>query len=53
MTEVTYGGDVVIDRCTNCHGLWFDSGEADLLKKKWMGTPWIPVTQRRPELGRC
>ncbi len=37
MTEVTYGGDVVIDRCTNCQGLWFDSGEAELLKGKWMG----------------
>ena len=37
MIEVTYGGDVTIDRCTNCQGLWFDSGEADLLKSKWMG----------------
>jgi Zn-finger nucleic acid-binding protein len=37
MTEITYGGDVVIDRCTNCDGLWFDHGEAELLKNKWMG----------------
>ena len=37
MTEITYGGDVVIDRCTNCEGLWFDTGEAELLKGKWMG----------------
>ena len=37
MTEITYGGDVVIDRCTNCQGLWFDTGEAELLKGKWMG----------------
>ena len=37
MTEVTYGGDMVIDRCTNCHGLWFDTGEAEKLKGKWMG----------------
>jgi len=37
MEEVSYGGDVLIDRCTNCHGLWFDQGEADLLKGKWMG----------------
>jgi len=37
MTEVTYGGDVVIDRCTNCQGLWFDTGEAEVLKSKWMG----------------
>ena len=31
------GGDVVIDRCTHCQGLWFDSGEAERLKGKWMG----------------
>ncbi len=37
MEEVAYGGDVLIDRCTNCQGLWFDQGEADLLKGKWMG----------------
>ncbi len=36
MEEVTYG-DVTIDRCTNCMGLWFDTGEADQLKSKWMG----------------
>ncbi|MEM9254024.1 MAG: zf-TFIIB domain-containing protein [Pseudomonadota bacterium] len=37
MEEVSYGGDLVIDRCTNCGGLWFDHGEAELLKSKWMG----------------
>ena len=37
MTEVTYGGDLTIDRCTNCQGLWFDTGEVEILKKKWMG----------------
>ena len=37
MDEVSYGGDVLIDRCTNCQGLWFDQGEAELLKSKWMG----------------
>lgn len=37
MDEITYGGDLVIDRCTNCLGLWFDEGEAELLKSKWMG----------------
>ncbi|MEH6567821.1 MAG: zf-TFIIB domain-containing protein [Halioglobus sp.] len=36
MEEITYG-DVTIDRCTNCAGLWFDTGEADQLKAKWMG----------------
>jgi len=37
MDEITYGGDVVIDRCTHCKGLWFDHGEAQHLKGKWMG----------------
>jgi Zn-finger nucleic acid-binding protein len=36
MEEITYG-EVAIDRCTNCQGLWFDTGEADVLKAKWMG----------------
>jgi Zn-finger nucleic acid-binding protein len=36
MDEVTYG-EVTIDRCTNCGGLWFDHGEAEQLKDKWMG----------------
>jgi uncharacterized protein len=36
MEEITYG-DVTIDRCTNCAGLWFDDDEADRLKDKWMG----------------
>jgi Zn-finger nucleic acid-binding protein len=37
MEEISYGGDLKIDRCTNCKGLWFDPGEAELLKGKWMG----------------
>ena len=36
MEEITYG-QVTIDRCTNCQGLWFDTGEAEQLKKQWMG----------------
>ena len=40
MDEITYG-DVTIDRCTNCAGLWFDTGEADQLKEKWMGEGFI------------
>ena len=31
MEEVVHG-DVTIDRCTNCHGLWFDTDEAHQLK---------------------
>ena len=29
MKEITYGGDVVVDRCTHCQGIWFDVGEAE------------------------
>jgi Zn-finger nucleic acid-binding protein len=36
MEEVTYGRDMTVDRCTNCMGIWFDIGEAELLKGKWM-----------------
>ena len=27
---------MVVDRCTACFGIWFDSGEAERLKDKWM-----------------
>jgi Zn-finger nucleic acid-binding protein len=37
MDEISYGGDLLIDRCTNCHGMWFDNDEAERLKSKWMG----------------
>ena len=33
MVEVTCKG-VVIDRCSACKGIWFDSGEAEALSKK-------------------
>ena len=33
MDEVTYE-EVTIDRCSNCHGLWFDGDEAHQLKLK-------------------
>ena len=35
MEEVTCK-DVVIDRCSACKGIWFDSGEAETLSKKWV-----------------
>ena len=31
MDEITHG-EVTIDRCTNCQGLWFDADEAEQLK---------------------
>ncbi|MEX2489630.1 MAG: zf-TFIIB domain-containing protein [Pseudomonadales bacterium] len=36
MEEVTYGRTLTVDRCTGCKGLWFDVGEAESLKGKWM-----------------
>ncbi len=30
--EVVIHGEVEIDRCTHCHGLWFDADEAHRLK---------------------
>ncbi len=29
-------GQVIIDKCESCQGLWFDHGEAEALKGKWM-----------------
>ena len=29
-------GSVVVDQCENCQGLWFDHGEAEALKGRWM-----------------
>lgn len=35
-TLSTLSGGVTVDRCTNCKGIWFDIGEAEQLKEKWM-----------------
>ena len=32
----TLKGKVTVDRCSGCRGLWFDIGEAEALKEKWM-----------------
>ncbi len=32
----TLSGNIEIDRCTGCKGIWFDVGEAEALKDKWM-----------------
>ena len=32
----TLHGGVMVDRCTKCYGMWFDIGEAEQLKDKWM-----------------
>ena len=35
-TLSTLNGGVTVDKCSACRGLWFDLGEAELLKEKWM-----------------
>ena len=35
-TLSTLSGGVTVDRCSQCRGMWFDIGEAELLKGKWM-----------------
>ena len=35
-TLSTLKGGVTVDRCTKCKGMWFDVGEAEALKDKWM-----------------
>ncbi len=48
-TLSTLKGGVTVDRCTGCHGLWFDIGEAETLKDKWMSDF---VDSGDPEVGR-
>lgn len=49
MEEVTYGRNMTVDRCTNCKGIWFDIGEAETLKGKWMSEF---VDSGDPEVGK-
>lgn len=36
-TEVVSYDEIQVDRCTNCSGLWFDTGELEQLRKDtWM-----------------
>ena len=59
MEEVTYGRNMTIDRCTNCKGIWFDVGEAEELKGKWMsefldsGDSQIGMEYNRIEEIKC
>ncbi len=45
----TLSGDVVVDRCTGCAGIWFDIGEAETLKDKWMSDY---IDSGDPKVGR-
>lgn len=35
-TVSTLKGLVTIDQCEHCKGMWFDNGEAEILKTEWM-----------------
>ena len=35
MVEVNYG-EVTVDRCVSCQGIWFDKGEAEALSDRWI-----------------
>lgn len=48
-TLSTLSGGVTIDRCTSCKGLWFDIGEAEQLKDKWMSDY---IDDGDPQVGR-
>ena len=58
MFEVTCEG-VVIDRCTGCKGIWFDTGEAEQLSRKWIaefidiGDPDVGVEQDSLDTVPC
>jgi Zn-finger nucleic acid-binding protein len=58
----TLHGQVHIDQCEGCKGIWFDNGEAEQLKKDWMadfldsGDPEVGKTYnavRDIECPRC
>ncbi len=57
--EETAMGRVVVDRCTECHGIWFDLGEAEQLKGQWMseviddGNPVVDREQNRVRDVNC
>lgn len=48
MDEISYG-NLKVDRCTGCQGIWFDTGEAEALKERWMGEA---LDTGDPEVGK-
>lgn len=48
-TLSTLKGGVAVDQCTNCSGIWFDNGEAETLKEKWMSDY---IDSGDPNVGR-
>ena len=58
-TTRTLQGEVTIDRCADCGGLWFDNGEAEALKNDWMsdfldsGDPAVGKTFNENKEANC
>ena len=48
MERIEFEG-IEVDRCKNCKGIWFDKGEAERLKDKWM-SEFIDTGD--PEVGK-
>ncbi len=44
----TLTGNIELDRCSKCRGIWFDIGEAEALKEKWMSDY---IDDGDPEVG--
>lgn len=49
-TLVTLEGKLTIDRCENCSGMWFDTGEEKRLKKEWL-SGFLDVSDPRESKG--
>lgn len=45
----TNAGTVTVDQCSRCNGIWFDSGEAEILKEEWRS---LFLDTGDPEVGK-
>ena len=46
---LTQSGEVLIDKCPRCAGIWFDNDEADKLKDEWVS---VTVDSGNEEIGK-
>jgi DNA-directed RNA polymerase subunit RPC12/RpoP len=40
MKKQLIAGMVLLDKCPECGGTWFDQGELDVIKKMWQDESW-------------
>jgi Zn-finger nucleic acid-binding protein len=40
MGKQLIAGLILLDRCPECGGTWFDKGELSVIKKKWQDESW-------------